>query len=294
MSITETQTLVTATNTRVRGAQPALIALGSILIAIIVLTFLVPALGILPPPHEQDFRATLLPPAWLPGGTWEHVLGTDQLGRDMLSRIIAGGRLTFIIALAGLLAGAIPGVTLGLLAGYFRGTTDIVVSRLIEAQLALPYILLALSIITGLGNSIPALVFVLALVGWAQYARVLRAEVFSLRDRAFVRALRVAGVPTARIIFRHILSNVMGTVIVLATVQVAMMILAESALSFLGLGVVPPEISWGSLLADGREFLTTAWWIAAFPGLALTIVAILVNLFGDELRVRLDPRKRRY
>lgn len=294
MAAAVTDTMTPARVSRLRGSNGAIWGLSIPLAAIVLTVIVLPMLPMMPPPDMQNLSEALLPPAWLAGGTWEHLLGTDQLGRDVFARIIAGGRLTMLIAVAALIVGAIPGIILGLLAGYFRGVTDAVVSRLIEVQLALPYILIALAIISGIGNSIPAVVAVLALTGWAQYSRVLRGQIFSLRERSFVSALRSAGVPAHGIVFRHLLPNVMASVIVLSTLQVALIMLAESALSFLGLGVVPPAVSWGSLIAEGRSYLGTAWWIAAFPGLTLTITSILVSLLGDALQTRLDPRKRRY
>ncbi|MGI5242236.1 ABC transporter permease [Dactylosporangium sp. CA-139066] len=245
-------------------------------------------------PGRQVISDALQPPAWMAGGAWSHPLGTDHLGRDVLARVAYGGQLTFIIALAGMLTGAIPGTALGLISGFYRGWPDAVISRLVEAQLALPFILLAIAVIASRGRSLGVLIAVLALIGWAQYARVVRAETLSLRERPFVLGLRCAGVPTWRILTNHMVPNLVGTVLVLTTLQMGMVILAESALSFLGLGVVAPQISWGAMLADGRDQLTTAWWIAAFPGLAITVVVLLVNLLGDAMRSWLDPRKRRY
>ncbi|GII78543.1 peptide ABC transporter permease [Sphaerisporangium rufum] len=278
--------------TRARGAG-AVLAFGVPLALIGAVCLAAPLLP-LPDPAAQSLSAALRPPAWLSGGDAAHLLGTDHLGRDVLARILYGGRLTFLIAVAGMLAGAVPGTLLGLVSGFYRGTVDAVVSRFVEAQLALPFILLAIAVIAGRGRSLSALVLVLALFGWAQYARVIRAETLSLRERPFVLGLRCAGVPAPRILLAHMLPNVAGTVLVLVTLQIGTVILAESALSFLGLGVVSPQISWGAMLADGRDQLTHAWWVAAFPGLAITTVVLLVNLLGDAMRSWLDPKKRRY
>ncbi|WP_406724634.1 ABC transporter permease [Streptomyces sp. GD-15H] len=271
----------------------SVIAFGVPLLLIALVTLLAPLLP-LPDPNAQDLAKALRPPVWLDGGGWDNPLGADHLGRDVLSRLVYGGRLTFVIAACGMVAGAVPGILLGLLAGYRRGWADAVISRLVEAQLALPFILVAIAVIAARGRSLPILVLVLALVGWAQYARVIRAETLSLRERHFVLGLKCAGVPTWRIMLNHILPNVAGTALVLATLQMGTIILAESALSFLGLGVIAPDISWGAMLAEGREQLALAWWIAALPGLAITVVVLLVNLLGDSLRSRLDPKKRRY
>jgi peptide/nickel transport system permease protein len=281
-----------ATVVRARGGRGVAV-LGIPLLVIAAVCFAASLLP-LPDPAHQVLSDAVMPPAWMHGGVWAHPLGTDHLGRDMLSRIVHGGQLTFIIALGGMLAGAIPGTILGLVSGFYRGAVDTVISRVVEAQLALPFILLAIAIIAARGRSIGVLVVVLAMIGWAQYARVIRAETLSLRERPFVVGLRCAGVSTPRILFAHLLPNLGGTVLVLTTLQMGTVILAESALSFLGLGVVSPQISWGAMLADGRDQLTQAWWIAAFPGLAITVVVLLVNLLGDAMRSWLDPRKRRF
>ena len=263
---------------------------------LLLLGLLVVAAPFLPlaDPGLQDLRGRLIPPIFLEGGTWEHPLGTDQLGRDLLARVIYGGRLTFVIAIAAVLVGSVFGTLLGMIAGYRRGWIDTIISRVVDAQLALPFILLAIAIIVSRGRSLVVLVAVLAIISWAQYARVIRAEALSLRERPFILGLRAAGASPIRIILRHIFPNIGGTVLVLATLEVGTMILAESALSFLGLGVVPPDISWGGMLAGGREFIKDAWWVVTFPGIAITSVVMSINLLGDALRARYDPRKRTY
>lgn len=263
---------------------------------LLLLGLLVVAAPLLPlaDPGLQDLRGRLIPPIFLEGGTWEHPLGTDQLGRDLLARVIYGGRLTFVIAIAAVLVGSVFGTLLGMVAGYRRGWIDTIISRVVDAQLALPFILLAIAIIVSRGRSLVVLVAVLAIISWAQYARVIRAEALSLRERPFILGLRAAGASPIRIILRHIFPNIGGTVLVLATLEVGTMILAESALSFLGLGVVPPDISWGGMLAGGREFIQDAWWVVTFPGIAITFVVMSINLLGDTLRARYDPRKRTY
>lgn len=263
------------------------------LAVVAVLAVVAPWLPI-PEPNQQDLTNRLVPPFFQAEGSLAHPLGTDQLGRDMLSRLLHGARLTFVIAFAAMVLGATFGTLVGMLAGYRRGWVDTVLSRIIDAQLALPVILLALAIITARGRALPTLVFVLAVIGWAQYARIVRSETLAIRERPFVLGLRAAGAPTWRIILRHVLPNVGGTVLVLATLEIGAMILAESALSFLGLGVVSPRISWGAMLADGRDHITQAWWVITMPGIAITLVVIVINLLGDSLRLRYDPRKRRY
>ena len=205
---------------------------------LLLLGLLVVAAPLLPlaDPGLQDLRGRLIPPIFMEGGTWEHPLGTDQLGRDLLARVIYGGRLTFVIAVAAVLVGSVFGTLLGMIAGYRRGWIDTIISRVVDAQLALPFILLAIAIIVSRGRSLVVLVAVLAIISWAQYARVIRAEALSLRERPFILGLRAAGASPIRIILRHIFPNIGGTVLVLATLEVGTMILADSALSFLGLG----------------------------------------------------------
>ncbi|MET7422774.1 ABC transporter permease [Dactylosporangium sp. NPDC005555] len=257
-----------------------------------VAVFVLPLTGLLPA-AGQDLDATRQAPGFLSGGSWSHPLGTDKLGQDLLTQFIEAGRLTIMIGLVGAIVAIGPGTLLGLLAGYFRGWVDRVISVLIDAQLALPFILVALAIIANRGSSLPVLFLVLALTGWAVCARVTRSATMVIRERQFVLGLRAAGASELRIVFRHILPNLGGTIVALGTLQVGTAILIESALSFLGLGVVPPMNSWGSLLAAGQDELSTAWWIAFFPGLAVTVLVLLVNLLGDALLTHYDPRKRR-
>jgi peptide/nickel transport system permease protein len=245
----------------------------------------------LPNPGQQDLAARFQPPVW-DSGDWTHVLGTDHLGRDVLSRLLHGARLTFAIAVSGVLVAGGVGALLGIVAGYRRGWADRVVTRLIDAQLALPFMLLAMAIIASSGRSLAVLVLVLATYGWAQYARVLRAETLSLRSRPFVLGLRSAGASPTRIMVAHILPNVTNSFLVIATFEVGTMILGEGALSFLGLGVASPQVSWGLMLAEGRDHLARAWWVVAFPGMAIAAVVLLTNLLGDALRVVYDPRHR--
>ena len=259
---------------------------------IVVAVFVMPALGFLPDPNTQHLtQARLRPVLW--GGTWAHPLGTDQLGHDLLSSMIYGGRLTLIIGVLGAAVAIVPGTILGVLAGYGRGVIDVVITRLIDAQLALPFVLIAIAIISNRGHSLAILILVLALTGWAPCARVIRAATLSIRTQPFTLSLRAAGLPPAQIVARHILPNLSGTVVALTTLQIGGAILVESALSFLGLGVVPPDITWGSVLASGQELISQTWWIAAFPGIAITIVVLLTNLLGDALLTQLDPRRRR-
>lgn len=247
----------------------------------------------LPDPGAQDLANGLKPPVFA-GGSWSHMLGTDQLGRDVLARLVAGARLTGLIALSAVFLGAIVGSLLGVMAGFKGGWLDAIVSRITEAQLALPFILLAISVIVARGKSVSTLILVLALVGWAQYVRVVRAETLSIREKGFVAGLRVGGVSDLRIILRHVVPNVFGTILALGTLEIGTMILAESALSFLGLGVSDPDISWGADLASGKDYIQMAWWLITFPGMAISLVVLFVNLAGDQLRSRYDLRKRMF
>ena len=272
----------------VRGRGAAL-GFGLPLVALLLLTAGADLLP-LSDPNLQDLSSSLL----APGVNAAHPLGTDQLGRDMLSRHLYGARLSILIGVVAIVLGAILGTALGLIAGYYRGIADVVVSRLIDAQLAIPFVLLAIALITSHGRSLTILLVVLALFSWAQYARVVRAETLALRERPFVLALKAGGVSGPGILLRHLLPNQGGTVLVLATLQLGAVMLAEGALSFLGLGVVSPDISWGAMLADGKDQIVYAWWIAALPGLAIFLTVLLVNLLGDALRSILDPRRKRY
>jgi peptide/nickel transport system permease protein len=256
-----------------------------------VISLLAPVLPI-PGPNQQNLLKTLQPPIGF-GGTWSHPLGTDQLGRDELSRLIWGARMTFFIALTAVGLAGLVGISMGIGAGYLKGKLDIVVTRLIDAQLALPFLLLALAILATRGQSITALVFVLAIAGWAQFARVLRGDTLALRNRPFVVGLQAAGMSSGRVMVRHIVPNVMSSIVVIATLEIGTMILGEGALSFLGLGVIEPNVSWGLMLSESRNYLNQAWWIVVIPGLAITITVLLANLAGDALRAKYDPKLKR-
>lgn len=241
-------------------------------------------------PNLQDLANPVTPPAWLDGGTLSHLLGTDKLGQDVLSRIFYGARLSLVTAAAAVLGSALIGIVTGLVAGYFGGWTALVIMRLVDIVLAIPFILLALVFMSlfepGMANVIVA--FVAA--RWVQYTRVIYGLVLELREREFIQACVVAGLSTGDIIFRHILINIAGPVLVIATLEFGFVILIESGLSFLGLGT-PPEIpSWGGLLQEGRALINSAWWLTTFPGLAIMITVVGFNFIGDWLRDQFDPR----
>lgn len=221
-----------------------------------------------------------------------HILGTDQLGRDILSRICAGTRVSLIVGLSAVfLAGAI-GSILGILAGYFGGWVDTLIMRVTDAMFSLPFLVLALVLAAVIGPGFSNIVLILGLVGWAAYARLIRGEVLRIKNEQFVKYAKIAGTRTVVVLARHIFPNVTNSLIVMATLRLGIMIIAEASLTFLGLGVQPPTPAWGSMVAEGRMFLSTAWWISAFPGLAILLTVMSVNILGDWLRVRLDPKFR--
>ncbi len=240
-------------------------------------------------PTLQNLEARLSPP-----GSEGHVLGTDRLGRDILSRILHGSRLSLLIATSAVLISLVLGVTLGMVSGYVGGWVDDVLMRLADVQLSMPFILLVVAIIAALGASLTNTILTLGITGWVIFARVVRGEVLSLKERDFISAAHALGSPHWRIMLLHLLPNVAGALIVVATLQMATMIIVEAALSFLGLSGVPPEIpSWGQMLADGREVLFFGgWWVATFPGVAISLVVLGINLYGDTLAEALDPRSR--
>ena len=240
-------------------------------------------------PVEVDIQHRLGPPAWMEGGKTDHWLGTDQIGRDLLSRMIYGGRVSLLIGVTAVALSSTIGVLLGLAAGYFGAKIDWTIMTLINVMLTFPFVLLALAVIAVLGPSLPNMILVLGVAGWPIYARVIRAETMALRERDFVVAGRALGMSHARIIFGQIFPNLVSAITVLATLQIAQVIVLESFLSFLGLGVQPPTPAWGNMLGDGRVYMLNSWWIAAFPGAAIFITTLAINLMGNALRDWLDP-----
>ncbi len=253
---------------------------------------LAPYLG-LPSPTRSSLTSRMVAPTWTgmfsPGA---HPLGTDEVGRDILSRILHGSRTTLLIAVGAVVLGGAVGTLLGIVAGYYRGTVDRILMRVVDIQLALPLMLLALLVVAAVGASTQNLVIILALTSWLRYARIIRGQVLALREREFILSAHAIGAGTWRIMIKHLLPNVMTPVLVIATLELARIIIMDAALSFLGLGVQPPSPSWGRMLADGRVYITTAWWIVTFPGLAILLTVLSVNLLGDWLRDYFDPKLR--
>jgi peptide/nickel transport system permease protein len=273
------------------AGSPTTVAGAGVLLAIALIATFAPLLA----PHDpnlQNLALAVKPPAWLTGGDRAYPLGTDNLGRDILSRIIWGARIALAVGLCVVAIGGTLGVSLGLVAGYFGGWIDAVIARVADVQLAFPLVLLAIAVVGVVGPGLWTIVAVLGVTSWVEYVRVVRAETLALREREFVQSAQALGLSPLRIVFRHVLPNVASSISVLASFEVARAIILESALSFLGLGV-PAEIpSWGRMLADGRQYLDTAWWLGLFPGLAISLTVLAVNLFGDGLRDALDPRSR--
>lgn len=264
---------------------PQFLAGAVIVTGFALMALLAPALA----PHsykDQDLMHSLLPPAWMAGGMRQYLLGTDLLGRDLLSRLIYGSRVSMAVGFfAVLLAGSL-GTLLGMAAGFFGGRIDRVIGWLVDVQLSFPPVFLAIALMAVIGKNLWNLILVLGLVTWVSYARVARAEALSVREREFVQAGRALGAGSLRLLLRHVLPNLLPPLAVIATVNMSAMILAEAALSFLGLGVQPPTPAWGSMVAEGREVLTSAWWVTAFPGTAIALLVMGANLLGEGLRPR--------
>ena len=289
---------------KVRGFVREARRLPIIPVLVLLVVFIIPAIfADVIAPHKPltsplGLKGRLEPPVWSgptltsEGGTSTHILGADKVGRDVLSRIIHGSRVSMKISLVGIGIGGFIGVSLGLISGYFRGWLDHVIMRLVDISLSIPAILLALALAAALGPSFRTIIIVVAVLLWAIYARQIRGDSLAMRGQDFILRARVSGCSHFRIIVRHILPNVTSTLIVLATLQVGLVILLEASLSFLGVGLSPPTPAWGLMVADGRELIVTAWWVAFFPGVAIMLTVLSLNLFGDWLRDRLDPKLR--
>lgn len=239
-----------------------------------------------------SLSARLRPPVWMSGGSWAYPLGTDPVGRDILSRLIIGTQITLAVSMAALLVGAVAGTALGLIAGYFGGIADKVIMRLADVAIGFPIILLAVLLAVVSGPRSENIIISVGLILWSRFARVVRAEVLSLRERDYVALARVSGVSSGQIIRWHLLPNVMNTVVVLASLQIGFTILTEASLSFLGAGIPPPAPAWGAMVAEGRNYVVQAWWVPTMPGLAILLAVLAFNLLGDWLRDTFDPKLR--
>jgi ABC-type dipeptide/oligopeptide/nickel transport system permease subunit len=268
-------------------------AIAGALILLVVIGAAVAAPYVAPhDPMRQSLLRRFTPPVWVSGGNSAYVLGTDQVGRDILSRIIYGARISLVVGVSAVVVSLVVGVTLGLLSGFLRGRVDAVVMTVVDVTLSFPPLLLALAFVAALGPSLLTIIVVLGLTGWERYTRVVRAEVLALREKDFVEAARAMGASPLRMILRHLLPNTFSSIIVMSTLQVAQAILQEAALSFLGVGTGSAHPTWGQMITLGRDFVTVAWWLATFPGLAILLTVLAINLVGDRLRDALDPRVR--
>jgi peptide/nickel transport system permease protein len=243
-------------------------------------------------PVDISLSDRLRPPFWKDRGSLAHPLGTDPMGRDLLTRMIYGARVSLVVAVLSLLVGGGIGAGLGLIAGYYGGRIDAFVMRVADTTMAFPIILFAILLVVAMGGSLATVVIAVALVLWARFARVIRGEVLSLRERDFVAQARIAGCSPARIMLVHLFPNILNTLVVLLSLQVGWVIIVEASLSFLGAGIPPPTPTWGSMIAEGRDYIATAWWVSFFPGLAILATVLSFNLFGDWLRDALDPKLR--
>jgi len=270
----------------------AMIGMFLVLLTIVVAVF---ATLIAPfdPDKAKDLRARLAPPTWLDDEReTTYLLGTDQVGRDLLSRIIYGARISLLVGILSVLISMVLGVILGLIAGFYGKWLDDVIMRLADVQFALPFILFAIIVMAIFGSGIWKLILVLGISNWVGFARVVRSQVISIKELEYVQAARAIGASNLRIIRKHVLPNVMSSIIVLATLNVATNILLEASLTFIGVGVDPSIPTWGGMLADGRNYIESAWWVATFPGIAIMITVLGFNLLGDWLRDELDPNLR--
>ena len=241
-------------------------------------------------PTAPVLELKLLPPFWMDGGNMDYPLGTDPLGRDILTRIIYGARVSLTVSMLTIFFAGFVGVSLGLISGYYGGWVDSVLMRIVDTTVALPQILFAIILVVVIGAGMMNVVLAIAILQWARYARVIRGEVLSLKERDFIAQARIAGCSVSRILWVHLFPNVVNTLVVLVTVELGRIIITEASLSFLGAGIPPPAPAWGQMVAGGRDYITSAWWVAAFPGIAIMLVVLSFNLLGDWLRDSLDPK----
>lgn len=243
-------------------------------------------------PVENSLRNRLLPPFWMDGGGTDHILGTDKVGRDILTRLIYGSRVSVIIASISILVGGVIGVSLGIIGGYFGGWVDSLIMRAVDISLSIPIILLGLVLVAALGPSKQTVIIVVVILLWSRYARLARGETLAVRTQDYIARARVSGASHTRIMVHHIFPNIFNSIVVLATLQVGFVIILEATLSFLGAGIPRPTPAWGLMVADGRSLVVAAWWLAFFPGIAIMLVVLSMNLLGDWLRDKFDPKQR--
>jgi peptide/nickel transport system permease protein len=263
---------------------------GAVVLTVFVLVALFAPLIAPHNPRQQNLGDRFTPPVWDKAGDARYLLGTDQLGRDILSRLVYGSRVALAVGVFGTGLALLIGVTLGLCAGYFGGRVDAIVTRITEVIISIPSSILYITILGVFGPSLWLLILVMGLFGWITSARVVRGEVLSLRNREYVEASIGLGQRTAQVLIKHVLPNVLGSIIVVGTLKVASMIILEASLSFLGFGVQPPAVTWGQMLADGRRFITSSWWLATLPGLAISLLTLSLLFLGNWLRDNFDPR----
>lgn len=244
------------------------------------------------PPNEPSLAERLRPPFWVSGGSLAHLLGTDTLGRDVLSRMIYGARMSLLVVAVALSAGAALGVTLGMLSGYVGGRLDDIIMRAADVTMTFPAIFVALLLAITMGPGFQTVIIAVGFVLWARFARLVRGEVLTVKERDYIAQAKVAGAPVYAIMLRHLLPNIMNTVMVLVSLEVGTVIIMEASLSFVGAGIPPPNATWGSIVSDGRSYISTAWWISTFPGAAIAAVVLAFNLFGDWIRYTFDPKLR--
>ena len=262
-----------------------------LLLALLIISAIAaPLLTQYDPIRDADFTAVLLPPIFIEGGTTEHLLGTDQIGRDIFSRMLYGGRVSLMVAGVSIVSGTIIGTILGLISGFKGGLIDEIIMRLVDMWIALPFIMVALVLAIVLGQSYGVMFLLLTLVAWVSFVRPIRGEVLSLREREYIQYAISSGASQSRLMLRHILPNISSTVLVIATMKAGSLVLAESILSFLGVGIPAPTPTWGSLVSDGRGCLEEAWWISTMPGLSILFLVMSLNFLGDWLRDRWDPK----
>jgi peptide/nickel transport system permease protein len=243
-------------------------------------------------PNGLDLGSAFKPPSWLEGGSIDYLLGTDNLGRDIFSRIIAGARISLEVAVYAIVISGGIGALVGMISGYFGKTVDTIIMRLVDIQMSIPSLALALVVATVLSPSLTTVIVVISITYWTWYARIIRGEILSLKQRDYVALARIAGCSTPTIFRRHLLPNILNTLLVLASLQIGQVIIFEASLSFLGLGIQSPDVSWGLMLADARSYITNAWWAITLPGIAIMLTCLSANLIGDWLRDTLDPRRR--